>query len=181
MYALAQMNWGQSLLALLLIFICLLLMVVILLQKGRGGGLAGAFGGSGGSSAFGAKTGDVFTWITVIVATVFVLLAVVANFAFDQSAKPVSTVKTEEPTGSDTATDDAADAGGSINLATPVGQDAQGDDAPALPIKVVPLGGSPPDSALGEGSGEVVPDSGAAQQPQDQPTEAKPEGDPDKP
>ncbi len=64
----------------------MLLMLVILLQKGRGGGLAGAFGGGGGSSAFGAKTGDVFTWITVVVAAVFILLAIGANFVFDQSA-----------------------------------------------------------------------------------------------
>ena len=85
MNLLAQMSWGQWLFAVTIIGICLLLMLVILLQKGRGGGLAGAFGGGGGSSAFGAKTGDVFTWITVIVAAVFILLAIGANFAFDQS------------------------------------------------------------------------------------------------
>ncbi|MDO8632685.1 MAG: preprotein translocase subunit SecG [Phycisphaerales bacterium] len=69
----------------MLIGICLFLMLVILLQRGRGGGVAGAFGGGGGSGAFGAKTGDVFTWITVIVAVIFVGLAVAANFAFDES------------------------------------------------------------------------------------------------
>jgi len=83
---LATMTWGQWILAALITFTCFLLMVVILLQKGRGGGLAGAFGGAGGSSAFGAKTGDVFTWITVIGAGVFVVLTVMGNFAFDQSA-----------------------------------------------------------------------------------------------
>lgn len=88
MNLLAQMTWTQWLLALLLVFVCVVLMIVILLQRGRGGGLAGAFGGAGGTAAFGAKTGDVFTWITVVVAAVFVLLAVVANFAFDQSAAP---------------------------------------------------------------------------------------------
>lgn len=86
MNLLAQMSWGQWLLAATIISICLLLMLVILLQKGRGGGLAGAFGGGGGSSAFGAKTGDVFTWITVVVAAVFILLAIGANFVFDLSA-----------------------------------------------------------------------------------------------
>ncbi len=96
MSALAQMTWGQSFLALILIFVCLLLIVVILLQRGRGGGLTGAFGGAGGTSAFGAKTGDVFTWITVVVATVFILIAVAANFAFDQSARPATpTVQTD--------------------------------------------------------------------------------------
>ncbi len=80
MQMLASMTWVQWLVALLIIVICCFFMLVILLQRGRGGGLAGAFGGAGGSSAFGAKTGDVFTWITVVVATVFLVVCVVANF-----------------------------------------------------------------------------------------------------
>ena len=43
----------------------LFLILLILIQRGRGGGLAGAFGAAGGSSAFGTRTGDVFTKITV--------------------------------------------------------------------------------------------------------------------
>ncbi|MFQ5463280.1 MAG: preprotein translocase subunit SecG [Phycisphaerae bacterium] len=82
----ANMTGMQTLLAWLTILVCGLLMLVIMLQRGRGGGLAGAFGGGGGSSAFGAKTGDVFTWITVVVAIVFLLLAVLSNYAFDRSA-----------------------------------------------------------------------------------------------
>ena len=58
--------------------VCILLILVILLQKGRGGGLSGAFGGGGGYSAFGAKTGDVFTWITVVLTFLFVLTACLA-------------------------------------------------------------------------------------------------------
>ena len=85
---LASMNWTQWLLSVVLICICLFLMLVILLQRGRGGGIASAFGGGGGSGAFGAKTGDVFTWITCVVAGIFVVLAVVANFAFDTSQLP---------------------------------------------------------------------------------------------
>ena len=41
----------------------------------QGRGLAGAFGGMGGSSAFGTKTGDVFTKITVGVAIAWILLS----------------------------------------------------------------------------------------------------------
>jgi preprotein translocase subunit SecG len=51
------------------------LMIVILLQRGRGGGLAGAFGGMGGQSAFGTKAGDVFTRITIVLAICWVILA----------------------------------------------------------------------------------------------------------
>ena len=46
----------------LFIIVCLLLILLILIQKGRGGGLASAFGGAGGNTAFGSKTGDVLTW-----------------------------------------------------------------------------------------------------------------------
>lgn len=59
----------------LLVLVSILLMFIILLQRGRGGGLAGAFGGMGGQSAFGTKAGDVFTRITIGLAVVWVLLA----------------------------------------------------------------------------------------------------------
>ena len=55
------------------------MILLVLIQKGRGGGLSGAFGGGGGNTAFGSKTGDVLTWATSIVFALFVLLAVVLN------------------------------------------------------------------------------------------------------
>jgi len=48
---------------------------LVLIQRGKGGGLAGAFGGSGGSSAFGTKAGDIFTKITMITAGVWIALS----------------------------------------------------------------------------------------------------------
>lgn len=60
---------------------CLLLIIVVLLQKGRGGGLGAAFGGAG-SSAFGARTGDVFTWVTIVLTALFLVLAIVAVMAY---------------------------------------------------------------------------------------------------
>jgi len=64
---------------LVLVFISMILIAVILLQRGRGGGLAGAFGGMGGQSAFGTKAGDVFTRITIVLVAVWVLLAGVSG------------------------------------------------------------------------------------------------------
>lgn len=93
---LADMTWGQWMLAVMVTLICLFLILVILLQRGRGMGLAGAFGG-GGSSAFGAKTGDVFTWITVGVASVFLLLIIAGNFLFDMSAEAKPNVADTTP------------------------------------------------------------------------------------
>ena len=56
--------------------VCVLLMLLILIQKGRGGGLSAAFGGAGGNTAFGAKTGDMLTWITAAFFGVFLLLSI---------------------------------------------------------------------------------------------------------
>lgn len=74
----------QLAMALGLFALCVLLMLIILIQKGRGGGLAAAFGGGGGGGggAFGAKTGDVFTGITVVLAGVYLLATVVGNYVF---------------------------------------------------------------------------------------------------
>ncbi len=78
------MGWTHYLMAAAILTVCLLLIIIILLQKGRGGGLSAAFGGGGSGSAFGAKTGDVFTWITVTFAALYLLLNVVGNFVFRQ-------------------------------------------------------------------------------------------------
>ena len=68
----------------LFILVCLFLILLILVQKGRGGGLASAFGGMGGNTAFGSKIGDVLTWATSIVFGIFLLLAVVLNLLSDR-------------------------------------------------------------------------------------------------
>ena len=61
----------QSLLFIFMVLLSLFLILIILLQRGKGGGLVGAFGGAGGSSAFGAKTSDVFLKITVWAAVIW--------------------------------------------------------------------------------------------------------------
>jgi preprotein translocase subunit SecG len=63
------------------------LIFIVLLQRGRGGGLAGAFGASGGQSAFGTKAGDVFTRITIGVAVVWVALAGITGFAMSRESQ----------------------------------------------------------------------------------------------
>lgn len=65
----------------LLLLVGLLMMFIVLLQRGRGGGLAGAFSGLGGQSAFGTKAGDVFTKITIVLACIWVALAGVTGYA----------------------------------------------------------------------------------------------------
>lgn len=73
----------NTFLFLLFVVVCILLIIVVLLQKGRGGGIGAAFGGGGGShSAFGTRTGDVFTWVTIVLTGVFLLLAIGSSLSF---------------------------------------------------------------------------------------------------
>ncbi len=57
--------------------IALSLILVVLIQKGRGGGLASAFGGAGASSLLGTKTGDFLTWLTIGLVAAFLILSVI--------------------------------------------------------------------------------------------------------
>src|SRR6478736_7797702 len=74
----------------LFIIVSFLLILLVLIQKGRGGGLASAFGGAGGNTAFGSKTGDVLTWATSIVFGIFLLLAVTLNLLANEQHRRAS-------------------------------------------------------------------------------------------
>jgi preprotein translocase subunit SecG len=67
------------------VIISMILILLVLIQKGRGGGLASAFGGSGGNSAFGAKTGDVLTWVTSVAFGIFLVLAIILTLLVQKS------------------------------------------------------------------------------------------------
>ena len=81
-------------LAFLFTVIAGLLIIVILLQRGRGVGLAGAFGGTGAHTAFGAKTGDFLTWLTVVMAALFLVFAIVLNYVFVEGKPDLGTGST---------------------------------------------------------------------------------------
>jgi protein translocase SecG subunit len=68
-------GWVPAVLNILIVLLSLFMILLVLIQRGKGGGLAGAFGGMGGSSAFGSRAGDMFTRITLVVAGVWLLLA----------------------------------------------------------------------------------------------------------
>src|SRR5215216_2775781 len=82
------MIWA-NVLNMLVILTGLFLICLVLIQRGKGGGLAGAFGGVGGSSAFGTKAGDVFTKVTMCVAAFWIvlnmLLVILANRGVDSA------------------------------------------------------------------------------------------------
>lgn len=69
-----------GLFAAVLLLLAVFLILLVLVQRGRGGGLAGALGGVGGSSAFGAKAGDVFTKITIVTAAIWIAVCVASVY-----------------------------------------------------------------------------------------------------
>ncbi|MEW4456157.1 preprotein translocase subunit SecG [Bremerella sp. JC817] len=75
----------QYILGPLIFMTSVFLIMVVLVQRGRGGGLTGALGGAGGQSAFGAKAGDVFTKITIVVAVFWILLCILATMSLQDS------------------------------------------------------------------------------------------------
>ncbi|HEV3115887.1 MAG TPA: preprotein translocase subunit SecG [Gemmataceae bacterium] len=70
-------TWLSAILNTLVIISGLLLIFLVLIQRGKGGGLSGAFGGAGGSSAFGSRAGDMFTRITIVMAAIWIFLIVI--------------------------------------------------------------------------------------------------------
>ena len=88
--------WNSHVLYAHVLGLGLLLMLIELIQRGTGGGLAGAFGGAGGSSPFGSRAADQFVRITLWLAGVWVLVImihvkVVKYDVTTQADKPILT------------------------------------------------------------------------------------------
>lgn len=118
----------------LFVSVCLFMILLVLIQKGRGGGLASAFGGGSGHTAFGSKTGDVLTWATSIVFGVFLVLAILLNLAANRmhGRTNPSTVSTQTPAAQPTIPDP-----------TPNVPPAFPNVPPAMPEALPPLPGDP--------------------------------------
>lgn len=129
------------------------LVMLVLVQRGRGGGLTGALGGAGGQSAFGTKAGDLFTRITVAVASVWIALCAAAVFFLKDRELPDTGVDNRnraaiasplEPSGAAAAITPSNDA-----QPAPVVNEASGTSPVVIdaPAGSVPAGIAPPDSA----------------------------------
>jgi len=69
----------MSVLATIFVIGSVALILVVLIQKGKCGGLSGAFAGCMASGILGSKTGDVLTWITISMASLFIIVALVLD------------------------------------------------------------------------------------------------------
>ena len=66
----------------LFMLVALAMVLIILVQRPQGGGLAGAFGGTGGSgtdTVFGGRVGDALTVATVVAFVLYLSLAIGLN------------------------------------------------------------------------------------------------------
>lgn len=80
-------TWLSGPLSVLVLILGILLILLVLIQRGKGGGLAGAFGGVGGSSAFGSRAGDLFTRITIGMALAWIVLTMLQVYVMQQGAQ----------------------------------------------------------------------------------------------
>jgi len=80
--------------AVLFVLVSLILVLVVLMQKGRGGGLSGAFGGGMASGLLGSKTGDFLTWVTIVLVSIFLVLAVLLARYYRPQVRYGSTLPT---------------------------------------------------------------------------------------
>jgi len=116
----------------LFVLTAVILILLVLVQKGRGGGLAGAFGGPGGHSAFGTKTADIFVKATAVIAGLFFILSIVTAWIM----RPEKVAQPDQPEarapsepGEPTPPESPGDATEQPDAATQ--PDAAGDAAPA--------------------------------------------------
>src|SRR5436309_15120085 len=79
--------WVPPVLNVLVILTSIFLILIVLIQRGKGGGLAGAFGGAGGSSAFGSRAGDLFTKITIGLGAVWIVLTMLDVVLVQRAAR----------------------------------------------------------------------------------------------
>ncbi|MDR1494351.1 MAG: preprotein translocase subunit SecG [Planctomycetaceae bacterium] len=111
------------LLATFLSLLCFILILLILIQRGKGGGLAGAFGGMGGQSAFGTKAGDTFMRITIVFASVWFLICIGIQLAYKQRSHESGLFK-NQPAASAPVNPSATPAASSTDATNTTGGDA---------------------------------------------------------
>ena len=149
--------------------------VVVLIQEGKGGGLAGAFGGAG-ADAFGVKAGTVNRF-TAYLAAAFLGFALLHSGLSSSSGRLDTDVKKPAPV-EDTGSAPASTAPGGVP-AVPVEKEAPGDSKkppePAGPPAGQP--GGPPEAPGGAAPGGTPPEK----PPEPQAPPKTPEKPPEKP
>ena len=72
-------------LTVVLVLVCVALLGLILIQRGKGGGLAAAFGGGGMEQAFGTRAATMAQKATAILAIILLALTVVLGMLYQRA------------------------------------------------------------------------------------------------
>ncbi len=149
------MQFVTVLLYILLSVTSLFLICLVLIQRGKGGGLAGAFGGQGGSSAFGTKAGDVFTRVTMITAAIWIsqamLLVIISNNRTSAYARPTKAAakgSSEFTPAKGVELDKAGTKGASIDLPSDLPPPPKQSTTPSTGAPVPDVSGGSPSAPL---------------------------------
>lgn len=161
---LVSLAWNNYLvggLTLGFLVVCVIMLLTILIQKPQGGGLSAAFGAgsSSGQTAFGAKTGDALTIFTIVIFIVYLVFAVVLNWAAkptvesgeaemsDNSGTPATPGAGDPAAPTDVPATTPADTGTTTPAATPTTPPAATPEAtPATTPSAVPPAVAPTDA-----------------------------------
>lgn len=137
----------NGLLMTLLLLTSVFLILLVLIQRGRGGGLAGAFGGLGGQSAFGTKAGDLFTRITIGVAAFWIVLCAVSVKLLNESSPLAPNLGGNASTGPSSpapkGTGNEPGAAGGAKATETKSDDKKDADAKAAPASTPPAAATP--------------------------------------
>ncbi|MCH8823706.1 MAG: preprotein translocase subunit SecG [Planctomycetes bacterium] len=91
------MNTAFLIVTIAFMLVSLAMVLIILVQRPSGGGLAGAFGGAGGSGSdtvFGGRVGDALTWATVIAFVLYLGFAIALNLLDEVGPSVTTTTNT---------------------------------------------------------------------------------------
>jgi preprotein translocase subunit SecG len=132
-FGLLAVSFIMNVVAVLFVLCCIALVLIVLIQKGKGGGLSGAFGGAMASGILGSKTGDFLTWVTIVLAGVFLFLAVIMAKFYREEVSDYGVsqpVQQQMPTGQrpTAATDETG-----VKPGTADGSNAPGDSEAGQP------------------------------------------------
>lgn len=150
-----------------------LLILTILVQRPQGGGLAAAFGGAGagsGQTAFGAKTGDALTIMTIVM---FVLWLLISIALVHVTKAPSPGARGAEQTNGQPA--EAPPASETTPEATPSEQPAAENGQSPTGTTETGGAGTPPESGTAPSPAPVTPPVEPASEPTSEP---KPEPEP---
>lgn len=157
-------------LSLLMLAISLFMILLVLIQRGRGGGLAGAFGGMGGQSAFGTRAGDTFTRITIVLAVIWVLLAGGLGMMMRRDAEA-------SKTGKNSKYEEGAEAGKKDETLIDSGELTSGDTDETKAAEPAKGDATTPADAKSDAAEATIPDAPKAEAATPEAEEAEPKTD----